>query len=55
MIGATLAYILMCHLYSYRFHYLAVGLTFSVTFVIKKLVKSAGFNHHAGFIGIRSE
>lgn len=44
--------ILIAHLNAYREQYANIGITFAMTFVIKKLIKAGGNVDHADLIGV---
>lgn len=44
--------LLITHFMSYKNYYIKIGMTFSITYLMKRLIKSAGNKEHADIIGL---
>lgn len=44
--------LLVTHFMSYKNYYIKIGMTFSITYLMKRLIKSAGNKEHADIIGL---
>ena len=42
----------MAHIYSYRERYTEIGITFAVTYMLKRLVRQTGNTDHADLVGL---
>jgi len=52
MISVVLYGILMGHFYSYRERYTQIGITFAVTYMLKRLIKQTGNIDNADLVGL---
>jgi len=52
MMSVVLYGIIMGHIYSYRERYTQIGITFAVTYMLKRLVRQTGNMDHADLVGL---